>query len=379
MSLNEWWKRTEAEVFGTVANRIPNLGVTSLSQLLGPDFTRTPIGKARCVTSVQCPSGSACINGLCIQTYTVTSGGSGGGSNTPGDCDPDNDNNSCNTGGPTSCSQRPNCGDIPNPRPGDCCSGQRCCYELNGRVQCECGPCDHERPNSGTGASCSSFCTNFVQANGFLPDSCSSDSVCDSCTFCEGSCKPKAFPPCWCAGQKPEDPCLTCDTDRTSPGYGVFLPLDGSCSDCTSTNDVVCPNGGFLPGKTYCKRIYSVTVNGITFGGVPPDSGRVVLTSEKPHQATLEDCPPLECDGDCTDKTYCSDTTGPEGDCPPGTVCTSLGFLSAGGVDCTFRKECNVSGVNDNCKKARCNCHADCGPCQVCTGSLGCQPDPKCA
>ena len=106
------------------------------------------------------------------------------------------------------------------------------------------------------------------------------------------------------------------------------------------------------------------------------------MTNKTALQIAQEQCAPASscdpCKGDCTTKSYCSDTTGPAPDCPPGIKCTETGTLSAGGVDCTFREECDMSNVPESCKDCDCNCNNDCNECEICAADGTCQPDPNC-
>jgi len=379
MGLNSWWRDSadkadnflDTGAYNDVVRNAPlNNDATSGSS---NDFNQLN----GCTSSAQCPAGYACVNGQCTLMGTGSTGGSSNGQwNSAGGCNQDDPNSPCNSGGPNSCSQTPNCGNIPDPRPQDCC-GTRCCSYGSASssrpgVHCWCGEC----PPWPEWRKCSIFCDSYTAANGESVMGCNEDNSCNECNECDlfsKSCEPKDDAPCWCEGSECQG-CFKCDTEPTSDNFGgCSVAFLGACSVCTHVDSYKCPCGEIVGPITACSKYGP---GGSGYGG------NVTLTSKTALQLAQEKCAPASscdpCRGDCTSRSYCSDTTGPPPPCPPGIKCTNTGTLSAGGVDCTFRTECDMSNVPESCKNCDCNCHNDCPNCQICGEDGECHPDPDC-
>jgi len=380
MGLNSWWKDSadkadnflETGAYNDVVRNAPlNNDVTGGSS---NDFNQLN----ECTSSAQCPAGYACIDGQCTFMSTGPTGGSSNGQwNSAGGCNQNDPNPPCNSGGPNSCSQKPNCGKTPDPRPQDCC-GARCCSYGSASsprpgVHCWCGEC----PPWPSGKKCSIFCDGYTAANGESVMGCNEDNSCNECNECDlfsKECEPKSDAPCWCEGSGCPD-CFKCNSEPTSGNFGACtVASPGACSVCTHVDSYKCPCGETVGPITACTKYGP---GGSGYGG------NVVLTTKTALQIAKEQCAPLSscdpCKGTCTSRTYCTDTTGPPPPCPPGNKCTNTGTLSAGGVDCTFRTECDMSNVPESCKDCDCNCHDDCPYCQVCGADGVCRPDPACS
>ena len=330
MGINAWWDRdqvTKANQFlatGQLSDVVMNAPLNNDPTDPGSsDFSKL----GGCSGSYECPAGYACVQGVCTRM----------GPNPPsiqssagaGDCDQENPNSPCNKGGPGSCSQTPNCGDIPEPRPDDCCGKKRCCRfgglssSFGGGVQCFCGDCPEL-------SKCNDFCSAYVSANGEEGAGCksgSSGNSCDECSYCQfGQCQPLPLAPCHCNGGQSCNTggCEKCQIDRDEPFFGSCTSslLDG-CQICTSISNYKCPCNKVIGSTTAC------TPAGQGFGSSASLAGRKVAKT----------CAVI-CDNPCTD--------------------VSKGTLP------------------EECKDCDCNCHNDCGECEICGSDGTCQPDPTC-
>lgn len=379
MGLNNWWNDSADK-----ANDFLNTGAYNdvvRNAPLNNDRTFSnsgPVTTGGCTSSSQCPAGYSCVNGVCTLMGSGPTGGSSGGQwNSAGDCDQDDPNSPCNSGGPNSCSQTPNCGDTPNPRPEDCC-GDRCCSfgsasSTRPGVNCYCGKC----PPWPTEKKCNIFCTAYLASNGESAMGCNEENSCNECNECDflsRTCEPNDDAPCWCEGSECSD-CRKCDINTDSETFGdCVAAAPGTCSVCTYVDLYECPCGETVGPITACSKYDSL--NASRYGK------NVILTNQTALEIAQGQCAPASscdpCKGDCVTRTYCSDTTGPAPACPPGFKCTNSGAIFANGVDCTFRTECDMSDVPEKCKGVDCNCHNDCPDCQLCGTDGECYPDPDC-
>ena len=253
MGLNRWWDKAagqanrflETGAFSDVVrNRPINLNIYER----GEDIDKTNETTSGCVSSNSCPSGYACVNGVC-RRMSASSGQTGGQWPTPGDCDQDDPESPCNSGGPESCQTSPNCGPDENRPARDCC-GKRCCSfgSMSSRrpgVNCYCGDCP-PYPQE-----CNSFCSGYLAANGEAGPGCSegsSGNSCSACDYCDnGTCQPKSNTPCFCGEGECDGDCKKCDTDEESPTFGQCKTETEDCQDCASVSNVRCSCGKILP------------------------------------------------------------------------------------------------------------------------------------
>lgn len=340
------------------------------------EFGRNIRGNGSCTSSSQCPSGYACVNGNCIRTSTTPTGGgtSGGQINNAGGCRQNDPNSPCNSAGRSACSTTPNCGNIPSPRPEECC-GSRCCSfgsatSSRPGVNCYCGKCPEDK-----GKSCNIFCDGYSSANGEDVMGCTPEVSCTACTSCSlfsGTCEPVSGAPCWCEGSECQQDCLSCDINPASPSFGLCIPArSGACSACTHVESYECPCGETVGPITAC-RIYGPGGSGY--------GGNVIISSKSATELAQEQCASAsscdECKGDCTSKTYSGDVPP----CPGQTKCTDNGSIAGtGGQNFSFRTECDMSKVPDSCSDAECNCHSDCAACELCSQAGTCQEDSECS
>lgn len=370
MGFNRWWREDSRRAMDWLAGRPWNELVRNPLEQAHSEFG----SNVRCTSSSQCSSGYACVNGSCLRTTTAPTGGgtSNGQINNAGGCDQNDPNSPCNSSGQSACSTTPNCGDIPNPRPEECC-GTRCCSFGSASsdrpgVNCYCGKCPKDE-----GKSCNIFCDGYSSANGESVMGCTPESSCTECTSCSlfsGTCQPISGAPCWCEGSQCQD-CLSCDTNPASPSFGLCIPArSGACSACSHVDAYKCPCGETVGPITAC-RVYGPGGSGY--------GGNVILSSKSAQEIAQEQCEPAStcdpCKGDCTSKTYCNEEVPP---CPNGMKCTDNGTISGGGQSCSIRTECDMSNVPEKCKECDCNCDNDCQECEYCAADGTCQPDPAC-
>ena len=375
MGLNDFWSTSQrANDFlrtgsfnDTVRNEGSNTGSWSRNVGGGGNNNSLSTGSG-CTGSSQCPSGWACVDGICQQM------GSGGNqqqySPGGGDCDPDDPESPCNSGGPGACQQTPGCGDDSEAR--DCC-GERCCSfgsasSSRPGVNCFCGPCP---PWPG----CTSFCSSYLKANGVPGPGCTegrNGNSCDACTECDGNvggeCQPLSIgAPCWCEGEECNGgACQKCETDPESSDYGECSLDAANCQDCATITSYLCPCNVTLPPVTVCKPYGA--------GGLPAIS----LAQQEAAKRCQEECAttPDPCAPECTYHTRCTDTGTGVAACLEGEAQT--GTLEVGGETCVFCEKCDTSNLPDRCKECDCNCHIDCPPCQLCGSDGTCYPDPAC-
>jgi len=333
---------------------------------------------ADCVSTSSCPSGWGCVNGVCVQLNN----GSSGGSNTPGgggNCDPSEPESPCNSGGPNSCQEKPQCGDTDD-EARECC-GTRCCSfgsasSSRPGVHCFCGECP---PWPG----CTSFCDSYLKSNGEVGPGCKEGrdgNSCDGCTECDGNvggeCKPIFIgADCWCAGEECNGAnCEKCDTDENSPNFGECALDATNCQQCATITNHVCPCGfaylgqPVLPPITVCKSYGE--------GGLLPINLAQQEAARQCDEICNGDGKEDPCKPKTTNATYCTDTGTGTASCPEGSKQT--GFLEAGGETCVFCATEDYSDAPDSCKACDCNCHNDCPECQLCGADGTCYPDPTC-
>ena len=375
MGLNDFWSTSQrANDFlrtgsfnDTVRNEGSNTGSWSRNVGGGGNNNSLSTGSG-CTGSSQCPSGWACVDGICQQM------GSGGNqqqySPGGGDCDPDDPESPCNSGGPGACQQTPGCGDDSEAR--DCC-GERCCSfgsasSSRPGVNCFCGPCP---PWPG----CTSFCSSYLKANGVPGPGCTEGrdgNSCDACTECDGNvggeCQPLSIgAPCWCEGEECNgDACQKCETDPESSDYGECSLDAANCQDCATITNYLCPCNVTLPPVTVCKPYGA--------GGLLA----INLAQQEAARQCQEVCAarPDPCAPECTNHTRCTDIGTGVAACLEGE--TQTGTLEVGGETCVFCEKCDISNLPDSCKECDCNCHLDCPECTFCNASGQCEQDPAC-
>lgn len=371
MSFNDFWNTSNrANDFlrtGKINDTVRNS--SSSSNSFSPNVGSGGSGPrpTQCTSSATCPSGYACVNGACVQ-MNGGSGSGGGQQNSGGNgsgCNPDDPQSPCNTGGPGSCSQTPNCGDESDGR--DCC-GTRCCSfgsasSARPGVHCFCGECP---PFPG----CNSFCENYLKANGVVGPGCTEGrdgSSCDSCTVCEsGQCVADDFdPPCWCSqGDKcAEGSCQSCDTDSESFSYGECVYVEEGCQKCASITNYLCPCGIPFKGQPVLGKITKC---------LPASDPRAPINLAQ--EEARRQCQALCEQGGNQDKCapQCTTTTGPSRCTAPAK---QVGVITVG--DAT-EYLCETCKLPDGCEECDCNCNNDCGNCEICGPDGTCQPDPLC-
>jgi len=395
MSLNDFWNKPDRRLggrvggfWGSTAKPISSFGLKSTlddSELESEgDSTGSTDLSSFCSSTDQCPSGYACVNGKCefmspnqTDSWQWNSPGScgGQGAGTGGGSGGSN-GSGCNSGGPGSCQQTPNCGEVSKPKPEECC-GSRCCrYGLTSlTVNCTCGPCN----DGGGGSECSFFCDSYWPANGISTMGCNEEntcSECETCDFFDRQCSPASDAPCWCDHVSCSDNCLTCVSNPSSGSFGgCVAAAPGACSVCTHVDSYQCPCGGVVGPITACSKWSDAGGSGY--------GGNVILTTQTATEIAEAKCASVsDCDecNKCETKTYCTDTNGSPPPCPDGSSCTQTGYIEVGGVTCILINECDHSGDPDSCQECcQCNCHSDCGPCEICAGDCTCAPDPACS
>jgi len=332
---------------------------------------------ASCVSTSQCPSGWGCVNGTCVQLNN----GSSGGSNSPGgggDCDPDNPESPCNSGGPNSCQQTPQCGDTAE-EARDCC-GTRCCSfgsasSSRPGIHCFCGECP---PWPG----CTSFCDSYLKSNGVVGPGCTEGSdgnSCDSCTECDGNvggeCQPAFNTPCWCSGEECNGGnCEKCVTDVDSPDFGECALDPSGCQQCATITNHVCPCGFAFLGQPVLAPITVCKPYGE--GGLLPINLAQQEAAKQCDEICNGDGKEDPCKPKTSSSTHCTDTGSGSASCPGGS--SQTGTLEVGGESCAFCETADYSDVPDSCKACDCNCHNDCPECQLCGADGKCYPNPVC-
>ena len=276
----------------------------------------TPEGT--CVTSTDCPSGYSCIGDSCVRTDVYVDFGSG--SNTPGNCEIEDDEGNpvadvpfkCGDGGRTSCSNGGTCGEgqeevaakwynsgwkaIYSIYGGGCCNNpSRGIYiaidEQGNRKKVKyCGP-------SGTYVGCTPYCT-LAAYYGRGADGCDGkacDVPCESCLA--GTCYQSSWP-CFCPGADPCPDCWQC-------GAG------GDTNNCGSRN----ADGSKIDG---CKKKVKYDCQ-CDCGQAPIEIEGVGDTYDE-AQANASDACNAKCEGgeaDCFN--YCRIECHCNADCPSGT------------------------------------------------------------
>lgn len=376
MGFNDFWndRADAANDFlntGVINSIVQNSNNFSSGSLSSPSTGSGNSGLStgsNCVSTSQCPSGWGCVNGRCQQltngsSTSISSPGRGG------NCDPDEPEAPCNSGGPNSCQEQPQCGDTDDQaRARDCC-GTRCCSfgsasSSRPGISCYCGECP---PLPG----CTRFCDSYLKANGEVGPGCgegSGGNSCDGCSECDGNVGGECQPifigaDCWCEqeGECNSDNCETCVTDEDSPDLGSCRLDESNCQQCATITNHLCPCNIILPPITVCKPYGE--------GGLLP----INLAQREAAEQCGEECDikPDPCKPKTTSATYCGGVACPEGS-------TQTGFLEAGGETCVFCSTKDYSDLPDSCKDCDCNCHDDCPNCQLCGADGTCYPDPAC-
>ena len=358
----EWDRARDAEEFLRTGDNISGIA-SDYGSLANSEGTSSG---GNCFRSTECGSGFACVNGECINVSGGNTTNSGGGTTSgnpsgPGiNCDPDDPESPCgkSTGG--SC-DIPGCGQNPKPGPNDCC-GTRSCQFTGGYVICSCGDLPEDKP-------CNQFCDSWFKSFGTLAAGCGESKQCSECSSCFAQACEPGNGPCWCdAGESCGD-CEKCDTDPESTNFGSCVPAD--CQECSTIYNYDCGCGKILDEVTACRSSLSSG----------PSSPNLAQAKARAYCAEICDSggtPVDPCKGECESKSYCSDTTGPPPACPPYTTCTDTGTISAGGVTCWLRNECNKENVPESCEACDCNCNNDCSNCQLCGTDGKCYDDPAC-
>ena len=251
---------------------------------------------------------------------------------------------------------------------GDCC-GTRCCrYFSTGAsglgVQCFCGPCPPKQR-------CDKFCSAFSAANGRDAAGCPSSINCDECSECVewrywAFCEPKQTEaPCHCGGNNSCKDCEVCNKEGT---------CEPDCVNCVKQVVVqnTCPGG--------CQVTARCSVS-------PCEGPAAECQLQKCIDKACRDnpCPPEYCQPSTTESSNdCNPGLTPPA-CPPGLDRT--GVISVGdqvgedGQPISYAYSCSICSKTTENKECRCkepcNCHSDCGDCQLCTPD-GCIPDSKC-
>ena len=359
-----------------------------------------------CFDSSDCAAGWSCFGGRCrqpgsigtnIQTISGVAGTRYGSSSASCPTDetdtgvPFPDINDCGGGGgygygggqTTGGCDKPGCTNSPGSdgNSGAHCCGERCCrFSSTGastglRVQCYCGPCPPPKR-------CQKWCDTFKKVNGRDGEGCSDATSCSECETCVtilggqiAECKPITIgAPCHCGGSNAcRGACNECKSDGT---------CEENCANCESCVTMYNTNCGCAYVSTRCCTS-ACSTGSLSWVGCK-------------NKACESACPPGDgpekdpCEGVCTTRTYCEEGPPPDCDtppcatppgspsCPPDSSCTNLGFISAGGETCYLEKVCDKSGLPSSCSDSECNCHADCGDCEICNSTGTCQQDPRC-
>lgn len=283
---------------------------------------------ARCVETLQCAQGHACIDGRCQPINNEEGQGTGDSFGTyVRGCYINNGD--CNSGS-RSCSLEPTCGRGSGKT--YCCGG-RLYYSYNSATNSLEPRCAYDIIKK----TCSAWCEGYQALNGEVSSMCKDrpgcDPECEECTF--GECRQRTSNvPCYCEGGRKCGECKACNSDPNSPNFG-------SCVSTQETRDRC----------RQCLEVKSHTCCGAEVGPVkkcgPPgsvDNLRAQLKSELQSRCRSK-CGSEECEKK-NFKTYCSDTTGlpgPDLNCPSGLVCRQSGSLSIAGVNCVFVEEKDVS------------------------------------
>lgn len=377
-SLNDFWSTAQrAEDFlntGFINDTVRNAGYETRNETRNEarnERTEDRLDRGyTCFSTSQCPSGWGCVGGVCAQLNS----GSNDGISTPGggsDCDPDNPQSPCNSGGPNSCQQTPQCGDDSNGRDEarECCNNRCCTFgsasSSRPGVHCFCGDCP-DLPG------CSSFCDSYLKANGEGGPGCREGfdgNSCGGCTECDnGECRPITLgAPCYCENSECDaQDCQKCDTDEESLTFGQCLPNPDGCQDCATITNHRCPCGVVLPPITAC----------VPHGKSGPTA--VNTAQDKAATQCEEECDNLDpCAPLVTTFLQCAGDDGPA-TCPPGS--TQTGVVEAGGQECAFCKIEDSCSTPASCpeNKIECHCHDDCPDCEFCNSTGSCQREPVC-
>ena len=356
-----------------------------------------------CNSTSECGSGFACIGQYCVKVdgRNVTGGGNsnvGAGSNceiiNPVTEEPIDPGDPC--GGPTGGSGGgsvggctvPGCG-VPDLVGGSgddggsnsggltCCGGTTYRYCRSGGCVESCSP--PPVPLDG----CSSFCTNYYQANGSYGRNCGSGNTCSECQYCydpserdkPAYCRNKSNAPCYCpGGEQCEGQCETCDRDSGE--------CKKDCNGCMDTCNcfVTCSCGKRITqnwSQPHCQS-----------GLVCSSACREDL--QKQCKDVCPDPPPDPCKGDpnepCERQCNCVRLTINCGESfpptPDGCSDTFLGYVSTcdgqaanSGLETSIRRRC-CGDPPDACKCDGPNAKS-CGECMTCIEGR-CKKDPDC-
>lgn len=327
--------------------------------------------------------------------------------------------------------------------PDPCCGQDRCCRsDENGEISCVCGPCNNLIPCSDdddcpdgfaciggycypTGLStCDQWCTNYLFATGIFGPGCSSQNSCSECeeclSFTDSSysfCALRADAPCYCEGAYCYGAYESCGLDGVcrddcANAQNCFT-VDKECPCGTATKECCYSSCGNTSGRADCEE--SIDCDALCDAGFPwggavngdpepvpgpggPNYGSPIWPKDpdpvpgppkpQPPPGCAPNCPSLpfepepggKCDGDCSYETFCATGSIPEPPpCPAKMTCTDDDVISVGVTNCILRKQCDKSGVPEDCGECDCNCENECGDCLTCDEDSGeCVPDEAC-
>ena len=350
----------------------------------------------RCNSSADCGSGHACIYGQCVKVYTRD-----GSNYQPDTCGDENVQWAPCRKGNVKKGSNDKCG---RPTPGDCekdpvCPGVKCCRQQgDGSIRCVCGPCEQT-----DWARCNPFCDSYYKSFGEVAAGCYTKdmdgfgecggNICDECKYCSIHTKACEQPqdesdanfnnlPCWCAGCDEE--CHACDKDPDSSTFGDCVYSPANCAECCTQYNYECPQcpNRYIPVAHHCEP----------------------ATSSKPCITALRELLYAQCAWECQNEpdpcaptgsfSFCEDGTptincnlGPLGTkcpnpdgfvCPEGKTCDNAGYLQVNGQTCWFFNTWVTEDIPDECEECDCNCHNDCGDCELCGTDGKCYSDPAC-
>ena len=345
----------------------------------------------QCNGSHDCGSGFACINGKCTKIFTKN-----GGSWTPDSCGDDSVTWVCTKGDKSGSNDK-----CTQPTPGNCdkdpiCPGERCCrQQSDGSIRCICGSC-----GQADASTCDVYCDQYYKAYGEVIPGCYTrdmdgfgecgGNICDECQFCEdtlmgyGECvlgeqdDPFNPLPCHCFPKCSEE-CHICNKDIDSPDFGECEYSPQNCQECCTQYNYECPQcpNKYIPIAQHCQSVTS--------------SKACITALREKLYAQCEDecandpdpCAPTGSFVRCVDGSAPVDPDtnpgGPTGQsCPQGKTCQYTGFLEASGKTCYFYDTWITEDVPDECREPECNCHADCGDCEICNTYGVCEANPVC-
>lgn len=345
-----------SDLFGWFDKRNILQDVENQQQALGGDSS-TSRGQVSCVSTKQCGSGFACIDGICEKLDT---GSDQSGIDTAGDCNSGGGGGSSLCGsGSRACSDNASCGGSDPPT--ECC-GQGVKFRIFNletyKLETSC-----DEPGD-----CNPFCSASFAALGVMPTGCEGKdpclSACEYCgldfkrngRFCQKSTITQTTP-CYCDNGARCGHCESCDSNPGSSKYGQCYSTDQDrCQQCITKDNHYCCGKNVGP------------ITACSGGG-------------KTAKSVLRDMIAASCTETCDNcetsryESYCSDSPNydqmPDRDnLPNGTTQTGyLNFHSAG-VECYFFKIEDRSNCEECSTTLECHCHDDCGPGQTCSDGV---------